>query len=858
MRARITLLFALFVIGWLWLDARAQTNTPIVSGAHRFEKVADGIYYATASGTMNVGANSPVILTDTEALIVDSSITPAAARAMVQDIKAITDKPIRYVVDSHYHYDHSFGNQIYPPDVQVIGHANTRMRMLGPVMEQYTYLTSVRPVPERVASLKQRIAQEKDPQQKATLERQVASSLAYLEQVKEIKVTPPNLTFADSMALFRGGREIHITYLGRGHTDTDVVVFLPKERIAATGDLMESVISYGGDSYPEDWIATLERLKALDFDTVMPGHGVVFKGKARITAFQQYLRDAIDQVNAARKKGLSPEEAAKGVDVTKYSAEFPQIRGLGVDPAFARRIYAVAQDPHAGPTPDLERSNRLGKVHFENSCSPAVAREFDRAMALLHSFEFAEAIAGFQNVLKEDATCGMAEWGIAMSTWGNPFAGQRPPATLKNGLAAAERARGLGAKTDRERAYIDAVILLYKDAARLDQRARTLAYEQAMERIYKTYPNDLEAAAFYALAVDQTAPPTDKTYANQLKAAAILERLFKMEPDHPGVTHYLIHSYDVPPLAPRGLVYARRYADLAPDAPHALHMPAHTFTRVGAWQESIDTNIRSHDAALAHGNPGEGLHALDYMTYAYLQTAQDEAAKKSVDELERLLAQPSAGGGVAGGFPSAAIPARYALERGAWADAATLTARPSNLPYVEAMTHFARALGAARSGNPAAAQAASDRLAALRDQEIAAKDEYWTTQVDIQRQAAEAWVLWAQGKKDAALKAMTAAAQLEDTTEKAAVTPGPLAPARELLGEMLLEAARPADALTAFEANLKKEPNRFRSLYGAAHAAELAGNRQKSRTYYAQLVKICDRGDRPGRPELQHARESSR
>ena len=503
---------------------------------------------------------------------------------------------------------------------------------------------------------------------------------------------------------------------------------------------------------------------------------------------------------------------------------------------------------------------KLGKVHFETSCGAAVGQEFDRAMALLHSFEFAEAIAGFQTVLKGDATCGMAEWGIAMATWGNPFGGLRTPRVVTDGLAAAERAQTVGAKTDRERAYIDAIMLIYKDADRLDQRARTLAYEQAMEQIYRKYPKDLEAAAFYALSVDQTATPTDKTYANQLKAAAILERLFKLEPEHPGVTHYLIHSYDVPPLAARGLPYARRYADLAPDAPHALHMPAHTFTRVGSWQESIETNIRSHDAAIKVKGSGEALHAMDYMTYAYLQTTQDGAAKKVLAELESLVAAmppsgPTGGApGPAAGFPVAAIPARYALERGAWADAANLTVRPSNLPYVEAMTHFARALGAARSGNPAAAKPAIERLTALRDKEIEAKDAYWTTQVDIERQSAEAWVLWAEGSKDAALTAMAAAAALEDTTEKSAVTPGPLAPARELLGEMLLEANQPAKALVEFEANLKKEPNRFKSVYGAGRAAELSGNKQKARAYYAQLVKICERGDQNGRPALAQAR----
>jgi len=346
----LLLAFAVLLTGAAWLDTRAQTDGAVVSGAHRFQKVADGIYYATASGTMNVGANSPIIVTADEALIVDSSITPAAGRALAQDLKAVTTKPIRYVVDSHYHYDHSFGNQVFDRDAQVIGHQNTLVRMPGS-MQQFTYLNSVRPIPERVAGLKERIAKEADPQQKTALERQVASSLAYLEQVKETRITPPNITFNDSITIARGGREMQIRYLGRGHTDTDVVVFLPKERIVATGDLMESIISYMGDSYPEDWIGTLERLKALDFDTVMPGHGVVFTGKNKITVFQQYLRDVIAQVNAFRKQGLSAEDAAARVDVTKHSGEFPQIRGVGIDAAAVRRLYRLAQDPNAGPTP---------------------------------------------------------------------------------------------------------------------------------------------------------------------------------------------------------------------------------------------------------------------------------------------------------------------------------------------------------------------------------------------------------------------------------------------------------------------------------------------------------------------------
>ncbi len=535
---------------------------------------------------------------------------------------------------------------------------------------------------------------------------------------------------------------------------------------------------------------------------------------------------------------------------------------VGLVLAFASPPYAAARQARAG-------GERLGKVHFETSCAPSVAEEFDHAMALLHSFEFPDATTGFRAVLSRDPSCGIAQWGVAMSAWGNPFGGLRSPKVLEDGLAAAEKAQTIGAKTERERAYIAAVLLLYKDAATLDHRARTLAYERAMNDIYTKYPNDREAAAFYALAVDQTAPPTDKTYANQLKAAAILEKLYAVEPDHPGVTHYLIHSYDVPALAPRALPYARKYANLAPDAPHALHMPAHTFTRVGSWQESIETNIRSHDVATSRGDVGEALHAWDYEMYAYLQTAQDAEAKKILDGVAEIVARPAApaagrgdmpgmpgmAASPAGGWAATAIPARWTVERGAWADAAALSVHPSPQPFVQAITHFARALGAARSGHADAARADIEQLKALREKEIQAKDAYWATQLDIQRQAAEAWALWAEGSKDDAVRLLTAAAALEDTTDKSAITPGPLAPAHELLGEMLMEAKRPADALKQFEASLKKEPNRFRSVYGAGRAAESAGDREKARSYYAQLVKICDRADAHARPELAHARE---
>jgi cyclase len=345
MRERVTLLFAVFILGWLWLDASAQSGGPIVSGAHRFEKVAEGIYYATASGTMTVGANSPIILTDTEALVVDSEITPAAARALVADLKAVTDKPVKYVIDSHYHYDHAFGNQVFGPDVQVIGHENTRKRLLGNTMAEYTYLSSVEPVPARVAALRERRDKEADPQAKALLERQIANSLAYLEQVKEIRVTPPTVTLDRKMTLFRGGREIQLLYFGRGHTDTDVVVFLPKEKIVCTGDLMESVISYMGDAYVTEWPATLDRLMTLDFDTVMPGHGVVFKGKGHIEAFQRYLRDVSKQAAELKKAGISAEAAAPRIDMRAFATDFPQIRAAGIDPASVRRIYALADRP---------------------------------------------------------------------------------------------------------------------------------------------------------------------------------------------------------------------------------------------------------------------------------------------------------------------------------------------------------------------------------------------------------------------------------------------------------------------------------------------------------------------------------
>jgi hypothetical protein len=379
-----------------------------------------------------------------------------------------------------------------------------------------------------------------------------------------------------------------------------------------------------------------------------------------------------------------------------------------------------------------------------------------------------------------------------------------------------------------------------------------VAYEKAMAVLAAAYPKDIEASIFWALSLTASALPTDKTYANQLKAGAILEKLYPEQPDHPGITHYIIHSYDVPALADRAIAAAQRYAQIAPSAPHALHMPSHTFTRVGSWQESIDTNKRSAEEARKSNGAGEELHALDYQTYAYLQIGQDAAAKAVVDRANEVAR--AGGSGPANSFAIAAIPARYALERGKWADAAALTPTPANTPYTEAITHFARAIGAARSGAPAAATPDIERLAALRDKEKELKDPYWTEQIDIERQVALAWQTFAMGKKDEGLAQLSAAADAEDSTDKSAVSPGPLAPARELYGDMLLEAGKPRDALVAFELTMKKEPNRFRGLYGGARAAEQLSDRAKATTYYTKLLMVAKAADSE-RPELQQAKK---
>jgi tetratricopeptide (TPR) repeat protein len=526
---------------------------------------------------------------------------------------------------------------------------------------------------------------------------------------------------------------------------------------------------------------------------------------------------------------------------------------------FVIALIAVPLAAHAQHEHSAGAAEKLGTVSFETSCAPAVRDDFNRAVALLHSFEYGPATATFNTVLERDPSCAIAYWGIALSNWTNPFGGVKAGPLLERGPAIVQKGLSTGSPTPRERGYIAAVAELYKDADKVSHRDRTLAYARAMEAVQRDNPQDIEARIFYALALNQTAIPTDKTYAVQLKVASILEPLWQQHPNHPGLPHYIIHAYDHPSLAAKALDAARRYSKIAPSAPHALHMPSHTFTRVGYWKESVESNIASEETALKQNVIGEALHAMDYQIYAYLQMAQDRKALAVAERMPAVLAKwdpaafNGAATGFAGGYAAAAIPARYALERGDWSGAAALQPRETRFHHVDAITHFARALGAARSGKPADARVDLDRLAGLRDKLKEMKDSYWSEQVDIQHRVAGAWVAYAQGKKTEAIQALQAAADAEDATDKSAVSPGPLAPARELLGEMLLEMGDAKAALVAFEATMKKEPGRFRGAYGAARAAAAAGERAKARAHYQTLLEIA-RSAESERPELQHAR----
>jgi tetratricopeptide (TPR) repeat protein len=532
--------------------------------------------------------------------------------------------------------------------------------------------------------------------------------------------------------------------------------------------------------------------------------------------------------------------------------------------ALGTLFFLLVNAPYAAePHDEAKPGEKLGTVHFDTSCSATAQPQFERAVAMLHSFWFQAGLDAFAEVAQTDPGCAMAHWGTAMIWWGNPLAGPASPKGLKEGWAAVERAKAVGAKTPREAGYVAAVEAFFKDADKVDHRTRALAYEKAMEKLARQYPDDAEAAIFYALALNVTLVPTDKTYANQLKAAAILEPIFAKQPEHPGVAHYLIHSYDFPPIAGQGLTAANRYAAIAPSAPHALHMPSHIFTRVGAWEASIESNRASAKAAMSelgaaqHGYSSyNALHAMDYMTYGFLQLGRDREAREVFDEI-RSIRKLDVDHFVAA-FAFAAIPARYTLERGRWAEAAVLTLHPADLgwqrfPQAEAIHWFARGVGAARSGNTAGARESIARLEALRDGMTASKNGYWAEQAEIQRRGVEAWLAQSEGRSTQAAALMRAAAELEDSTEKHPVTPGAIKPAREMLGELLLEQGQPATALIEFETSQKSEPNRLQGLYGAARAAELAGNQAKARSYYAKLAELGKNAD-ADRPEVTRAR----
>jgi tetratricopeptide (TPR) repeat protein len=519
----------------------------------------------------------------------------------------------------------------------------------------------------------------------------------------------------------------------------------------------------------------------------------------------------------------------------------------------------------AGVTPpDVgAQAEKLGKVHFETTCTPQAQAQFDHAMAWLHSFAFQSSIRAFNQVAQTDPACGMAHWGVAISKIGNPLAGATPIKDLQDGAAAVAKAQQVSAKSQREKDYIAAIAQFYTDFEKVDQRTRGLAYEKAMEVLASKYPQDTEASIFYALALNITLNPADKTYANQLKAAGILEKIFAAQPDHPGVAHYLIHSYDFPPIAQKGLPAARRYAGIAPDAPHAQHMPSHIFTRVGAWQDSIDTNRKSAEAAKAElrmakleAGSYNALHAMDYITYAALQLGKDKEAAAMLEEMRGITKVDVEH--FAAAFAFTAVPARYALERRQWKEAAGLTLHPQSLPWqkfpqAESITAFARGVGAARSGDLEAAKKELGRLEGLRDSMTAAKNTYWANQSEIQRLAVAGWIARAENKNDEALDLMRKAADREDATEKHPVTPGALAPAREMLAELLLEVGQPAKALAEYEASQKIDPNRFHGLAGAARAAEAAGDRTKAKTYYDQLIALAKNADTE-RPEIVKAR----
>jgi hypothetical protein len=502
----------------------------------------------------------------------------------------------------------------------------------------------------------------------------------------------------------------------------------------------------------------------------------------------------------------------------------------------------ATQDAHEGHGAQA----RLGKVNFPVSCNAEAQREFNVAVAYYHSFAWPQIREPLERVLKADPSCGMAHWLRTLAALDNPFIwpGIISPATLNSGPELLETARRTGLKSQRERDYVDALAAFFKDHDRLDHRTRAKALETAMEQVMQRYPEDKEAAILYALVLSANFNPADKQYTNQLKAAKILEPIFKAQPDHPGVAHYLIHSYDYPPIAKHGLDAARRYSKIAPDAAHALHMPSHIFTRVGAWKESIASNRES--ARVGGDKSFDKWHAYDYMVYAHLQLGQDRAAREVVAESTNNPTRIDHPGSA---YAYAAMPARLALERGDWKAAANLALFPSadafpwkKYTFAEALNAYARGIGAAMSGDAAGARSQATRLEQLR---AATKLPYWVEEVGIQAEVVQGLALRAEGKGPQALEVLRKAAAREDATEKSAITPGRLVPAREMLAYVELESGDAAVALRDYETVLERDPNRLRAFAGAARAAEKVGDARKAKHYSTRLVELTASADTP-------------
>jgi tetratricopeptide (TPR) repeat protein len=530
--------------------------------------------------------------------------------------------------------------------------------------------------------------------------------------------------------------------------------------------------------------------------------------------------------------------------------------GISTHSAWAQSEH----DQHAPPSAALPE--QLGEVHFPVSCNGAAQQEFNRAMALWYSFWFAPAKQSFGKVLAHDPKCGMAYWGTAISSMGNPLSWSNNPNVAKLGAPAMAEAQRVSANSERERDYIATLATFFTPVDTMDSRSRMMAFEKGMEGVVARYPEDEEAQILYAIILVATAVPTDKTFSHQLKAARMLEPLFKKHPRHPGIVHFLVHTYDYTGLAEQGLPAARAYATIAPSVPHALHMPSHIFSRLGLWPEMIKSNRASYDAAkneLSGQVLGVGsydaLHAMDYLVFGYLQQAQDKAAKLLVDEIMAIREVKVED--FAAAYALAAIPSRYALERGDWQQAAALTLSTGSVtwekfPQAEAVLVFSRGLGATRTGAIGVARKDGERLQALREAMTAAKLNYWADQTTAQITTLNAWIALAEKRNEEAIQLMRTAAEAEEASDKAPVTPGNVVPLRELLGEMLLTLNQPAQAFTEFERSLQRDPDRFRVVYGASRAAEASGNRQAAREYYAKLQTLTSDRDTE-RPELAQA-----